>query len=160
MVEDTDAIHDQIEDIGTNQGYQILFTFAAIMTGASTVPDQPFYFTDFASQEVLNRFKQDFNLLADEQFRERVTYVSIGNEIDVFMRKYPQEINGDLEPWASYVAFFRNAADHVRSVMPHARVGVTLTYEVLAEALLDDQVKSYLDQLKAASDVISLTTTR
>ncbi len=72
-------------------------------------------------------------------------YISIGNEVDVYLQAHAQE-------WPRYVAFFADAAGYVHQVAANAQVGATTTFGGYA-------VESRADvrALNAYSDVVMLT---
>lgn len=53
---------------------------------------------------------------------ENVRYLSIGNEVDVYLTAHPEE-------WDDYTVFFDAAAAYVRERAPWIEVGVTVTFD-------------------------------
>lgn len=50
-----------------------------------------------------------------------VAYISIGNEVDVYLSAHPTE-------WTAYQSFYEDALVYIHQTMPGVRVGVTATY--------------------------------
>jgi len=89
-----------------------------------------------------------FNLLLDRVIRPnigKIKYLSIGNEVDAYLRAHPTE-------WAKYKVFYDAAVEHAHSLDPAILVGVTAT----AEGALALSVRD-LQNLNEHSDVIILT---
>ncbi len=74
----------------------------------------------------------------------RVKYLSIGNEVDVYLTTHPQE-------WGAYQSFYREGVAYVHAVAPWIKVGVTVTY--------DGAVKNrgHVADLNSQRDVFILT---
>jgi hypothetical protein len=51
----------------------------------------------------------------------QVAYISVGNEVDVYMNAHPTE-------WAAYQNFYQDALAYIHQTMPGIRVGVTTTF--------------------------------
>lgn len=77
--------------------------------------------------------------------RGRIRYLSIGNEVDAYLRTHPAD-------WPRYKAFFARMAAYARSLDPALQVGVTGT----ADGALS-QSTAELRDLDAAADVVILT---
>jgi hypothetical protein len=76
--------------------------------------------TSFDSPLMMTRF----HLLIDRlkpHLNSKVSYLAIGNEVDVWLSLHPEQ-------WSAYKAFFADAVSYVHSVAPHIKVGVTTTY--------------------------------
>jgi len=89
-----------------------------------------------------------FNLLLDRVITPnigKIKYLSIGNEVDAYLRAHPAE-------WAKYKTFYDAAVEHAHSLDPDILVGVTAT----AEGALTLST-SPLQDLNEHSDVIILT---
>jgi hypothetical protein len=76
---------------------------------------------------------------------QHVRYLSIGNEVDIYLGMHPQE-------WASYGAFYKDAVSYVHANLPGVQVGVTVTFDG-ANATQAAQVAT----LTAVSDVYIVT---
>ena len=73
-------------------------------------------------------------------------YISIGNEVDVYFERHPDEL-GD------YLAFCKQAAEVIRKdIFPDAKIGITVTYEGLVKGR-----EGIIRQLVAAGDVAIFT---
>lgn len=77
--------------------------------------------------------------------RGRIAYLSIGNEIDVYLRAHPTQ-------WAAYQRFYEDAAQYARSLDPALKVGVTATADGAVSFSTAD-----LQAINATSDVVILT---
>ncbi len=75
----------------------------------------------------------------------RVRYLSIGNEVDVYLSQHPAEL-------PSYKAFFRDAAQYARSLDPSLQVGVTAR----ADGALGGAA-AIVQELNTLSDVVIFT---
>src|SRR5262249_24747108 len=49
-----------------------------------------------------------------------VAYLSLGNEVDVYLATHPDE-------WEGYTRFIREAVTYVHTILPGAKTGVTVT---------------------------------
>jgi hypothetical protein len=78
-------------------------------------------------------------------FDGRVAYLSIGNEVDVFL-------GTDSAAWASYQRFYDSAAAYARLRDPSLKVGVTAS-----SAAIEGPAASLLASLNRSSDFIALT---
>lgn len=99
---------------------------------------------DFDDPAVIAQFK----LLLDRVVTPnagKIKYLSIGNEVDAYLRAHPAE-------WASYKMFFDAAVDYAHTLDPDIQVGVTAT----AEGALTLST-TQLQQLNENSDVVILT---
>ena len=88
-----------------------------------------------------------FNALIDALLTKLTTpprYLSIGNEVDVYLGNHPHE-------WAAYKTFYDGAVAHVHQVAPQIQVGVTATYGGLLQHT--DEVTA----LNQHSDIFILT---
>ncbi len=118
-------------------GIQVLNTTAK-ETPADLVP------VAFDSDEMKQRFHALIDSMASE-LRSQVAYLSIGNEVDVYLTQHPAE-------WNAYRAFYADAADYVRSVAPNVKIGVTATYGGAKGVAAHD-----VTVLNGPSDVVILT---
>lgn len=78
-------------------------------------------------------------------FDQNVRYMSIGNEVDVYLNDHPDE-------WASYTTFYEDAVDYLHRVAPGIRIGVTSTFSGAAGGALEN-----VTRLNRKSDVLILT---
>ncbi len=96
----------------------------------------------FDDPRMLERFKALIDALLP-YFEEDVRWLSIGNEVDVYLETHDQ--------WESYQIFYEAAVVYLHEVAPSIQVGVTFTYggaQVMTDRLLE---------LNEASDVLILT---
>jgi hypothetical protein len=97
----------------------------------------------FDDPQMLQRFQALIDALLPH-FSENVRYLSIGNEVDVYLSAHPEE-------WESYRTFYNNAVAYVHQVAPALQVGVTATYGGVI------QHPAEIARLNEASDVLILT---
>ncbi|HVU13637.1 MAG TPA: hypothetical protein VHD90_20295 [Phototrophicaceae bacterium] len=117
-------------------GIQVLNT-----TAKETPPD--LLNVSFDDPQMLTRFDALIDAMLPK-FKPYVRYLSIGNEVDVYLANHPQE-------WATYKTFYDGVVDHVHQVDPDVQVGVTVTYSGLLAHT--DQIMT----LNEHSDVFFLT---
>ncbi len=98
----------------------------------------------FDDPQMLARFRNLLDQLLT-LFAGRVTYLSIGNEVDVYLEAHPDEVT-------AYRAFYAAALAYVHSRDPDIKVGVTATFGGATGSA--GVVMSDLNQL---SDVIMIT---
>lgn len=97
------------------------FLFLGIQVLNTTVKDLP---TDlqgkqFDDPQVLERFRSFLDALAPF-LRNRVRYLSIGNESDIYLSAHPDEIE-------AFGVFLNSAQQHVKKIAPKLSVSTTLT---------------------------------
>ncbi len=97
----------------------------------------------FDDPQMLQRFEALIDALL-ARLDYPVRYLSIGNEVDVYLGNHPQE-------WAAYTAFYAGAVAYVHQVAPSIQVGVTVTYGGLRDHA--DEVM----RLNQSSDVLIVT---
>lgn len=98
----------------------------------------------FDSVQMRDRFRALLDRLLP-LLDDKVLYLSIGNEVDVYLRTYPGEV-------AAYRQFYADAVAYVHQKAPNLRVGVTATFDGAAGA-----GAAIMADLNQASDVIMLT---
>lgn len=98
----------------------------------------------FDSATVRTRFRALLDRVITPN-RGKITYLSIGNEVDPYLRAHPTE-------WSRYKTFFDDVAQYARSLDPALKVGVTGT---ASGALIESPTE--LASLNATSDVVILT---
>jgi hypothetical protein len=97
----------------------------------------------FDSAEMKARFRALINALKPI-IGGRVKYLSIGNEVDVYLSSHPEQ-------WAAYRAFYADAVKAVHASLPGIQVGVTTTFTS------SQTQESKITELNAPSDVYMLT---
>ncbi len=97
----------------------------------------------FDDPQMLQRFEALIDAIL-ARLDHPVRYLSIGNEVDVYLGNHPQE-------WAAYQTFFAGAAAYVHQVAPSIQVGVTVTYNGWRDHA--DEVQ----RLNQPSDVLIVT---
>lgn len=74
----------------------------------------------FDAPEMIRRFQQFFDALLP-RLNEQVRYISIGNEVDVYLNAHPDE-------WKPYQQFYEAAVAYIHKTVPWIKVGVTATF--------------------------------
>ncbi|MBI1259655.1 MAG: hypothetical protein GC204_19480 [Chloroflexi bacterium] len=139
----------QIDDFAEGiNGYQSYFhdtAFLGIQVLNTTAKETPSDLMNvpFDDPQMLTRFNAFIDALL-AKLAAPPRYLSIGNEVDVYLSAHPQE-------WAAYKTFYDGAVAHVHQVAPQVQVGVTATYGGLLQH--SDEVTA----LNQHSDVFILT---
>jgi hypothetical protein len=97
----------------------------------------------FDSPQTKLRFRR-LLLAIRPHLNRNVEYLSIGNEVDVYLAAHPDQ-------WDDYTRFYRYAAQQARTLAPWLKVGTTATFTV------GRNLPERLARLNAASDVVILT---
>jgi|SRR5882762_1277503 len=103
----------------TSKGFVIYLGFQLINTVARELPTD---LQGLAWNDPL--MESRFHALLDAirpMLTSQVRYISVGNEVDVYLGAHPAE-------WATYQAFYENALAYIHQTMPGIQVGVTSTY--------------------------------
>jgi len=125
------------------RGFDVVLGVQVINTNRKETPSD-LQNTPFDSPQVQSRFRLLIDALRPH-VNERVKYISIGNEVDIYLSAHPNE-------WGTYKSFYEGALAYVHSTMPHVKVGVTSTF---AGAV--GPAASNVGSLNQSSDVIILT---
>jgi len=137
-----DSLNSAIDNAMTHDMQQ----FVGLQLINTTQREMPADLTDAAFDDT--RVIQQFELLLDKLLDAnpgKIRYLSIGNEVDVYLRAHPEE-------WTPYKSFFTAIVAYVHEKAPAIEVGVTATAEgalTLSTAELQD--------LNDVSDVVMLT---
>ncbi|WP_298868198.1 hypothetical protein [uncultured Gimesia sp.] len=104
--------------VALNQG-RILFLGIQILN--TTVKDLPIDLQgkQFDDPLILERFCSFLDALAP-LLKNRVSYLSIGNESDIYLSIHPDEIE-------TFGVFLNRARQHAKEIAPHLMIGTTLT---------------------------------
>ena len=136
-------VTDNIDFRGTARPSTILVGIQVINTVKREVP------ADLAAEPFDSLvFRDRFRALIDQLlplFANKVTYLSIGNEVDVYLQTNPAEV-------AAYRQFFADAVSYVHQQAPGLKVGVTATFDGAA-----GPAATIMTDLNQASDVVILT---
>lgn len=118
--------------------------FVGIQLVNTLVKDTPPDLLDVAFDDprMIERFKALIDALLP-YFETDVRYLSIGNEVDVYLENHNQ--------WEAYKTFYDAAVAYVHEVAPWIKVGVTFTYG--GTKTMTDKVRA----LNEVSDVVILT---
>ncbi len=123
-------------------GFKFLITIQTIDTNNKTLPADLMN-VPFDSPEMISRFDTLLNDLV-KIVPDNVKWVSLGNEVDVYLRQHPYEIS-------PFMRFMRQATNTMHRLNSKLQVGVTCTYSgASADPSLFDQINRY-------SDFVSLT---
>ncbi len=136
-------VKDGLSYLGNARGFDLLVGLQVINTTAKETPSD-LANTPFDAQTMKQRFHAFVDALRP-YLNRRVKYLSIGNEVDVFLSTHPHE-------WAAYKAFYDDGIAYVRAVAPWIKVGATVTYD----SALEDRGHQVAD-LNGRSDVYILT---
>jgi hypothetical protein len=138
-----DDLKSSLEYLGGRRGLILLLGLQVINTTARETPTD-LAGLSFDSAPVRARFHALIDALKP-MAGSHLKYLSIGNEVDVYLAQHPDQ-------WAPYKAFFDDAVAYVHGALPGVRVGVTFTFEGARGA-----GAAKAAELSAASDVYILT---
>jgi hypothetical protein len=102
------------------RGLKILFTFPVFDITNKTVPDDIIGLS-LNDPVVMSRYRNAINQILP-YLNSDVIYFSVGNEVDFYLAANPGE-------WAPYKDLVDNAINHLHSVRPGMKVGVTTTFQ-------------------------------
>ncbi len=100
--------------------------------------------TPWTSPVMLQRFVALLTAVTKEM-RPLVTQFILGNEVDVYFEKHPDELE-------DYLAFYRAAVPHLRQAFPGVKLGISVTFDGLHKGR-----QASIAQLIAASDAAFVT---
>jgi hypothetical protein len=138
-----DEIRTSLNYLGNFRGFDLLLGIQVLNTTAKETPTDLKSFT-FDSQQMKNRFHELINMLLPD-INDHVRYLSIGNEVDVYLAAHPKE-------WSAYEDFYDDAVRYIHAVAPHVKVGVTSTFSGASGAS-----RTEVARLNESSDVLILT---
>jgi hypothetical protein len=125
------------------QGLQVLLGIQVINTVKREVPSD-LETVAFDDPQFISRFHALLDaVLGTLSGTER--YISIGNEVDVYLQAQPTE-------WAAYTSFYEDAVSYLHTHSPGLLVGVTTTFAGYSAAST-----TAVHTLNAPSDVVILT---
>lgn len=132
---------NHVNFIDTTYGYTVMLGIQVLNTTDKETPadlmDVP-----FDDGQMLARFQALFDALLPH-LNENVRYLSIGNEVDVYLEAQQE--------WEAYQVFYERAVTYVHQAAPWIQVGVTVTYGGAVDHA--DKVR----RLNEQSDVLILT---
>lgn len=127
----------------SNTGVKLSLSLNPIDTNNLRLPkdlrDKP-----FNDPEVIERYKSLVDFAARKVTHSDIFFVSIGNEIDVYLGSSAQK-------WQEYTEFFNAVAPYVREKFPEAVVGSKMTYDGILN--LGDKAR----RLNKSADVVLAT---
>jgi hypothetical protein len=137
-----DEMKDGLNYLGNTRGFELLVGIQVLNTTAKETPsdlaDIPFD---------ASAMKKRFHALMDAMrpyLNRHVKYLSIGNEVDVYLLPHPRE-------WAAYQAFYNDGVAYVHTLAPWIKVGVTVTHD----GAIANRVQ--VQNLNGRSDVFMMT---
>lgn len=116
-VYDTSELSRSIDNLGKR--FVLHLNIAVLNTTTKETPSD-LKVVPFKSSQMRERFKSLIDAVVP--IIGSVTYLAIGNEVDVYLSSHPDE-------WDAYREFYEDAAEYVRAKLPGVKVGVTVTYD-------------------------------
>jgi hypothetical protein len=118
--------------LANERGVALLYCFAPIFNKNRHVPpnlavpaNSPNGYLDFKNA-LVQPYANVLKLFATiPGFRERVRYLSLGNEVDAY---FVANFGGQQEVWENYFDFCAAVAEELRPVLPYTKFGVTWTF--------------------------------
>jgi hypothetical protein len=138
-----DSLASDVDFAGNQRGHAILVGVQVLNTTAKATPSD-LAMTSFDAPEMKSRFHALVDALLPK-LNSHVKWLSIGNEVDVYLGAHPGE-------WATYESFLRDAFAYVRAKAPQLSLAVTFTFEGARGTN-----NAAVAQLNAASDALVLT---
>jgi hypothetical protein len=138
-------LHQLAKDIGSNirDGREVFFGFQPINTTKRDIPSDLEH-TRWDDPALIERYRELLDHLASES-PAQPKYISIGNEVDIYFQKHPDE-------FSSYLRFYKAAYDLTHLKFPDSQIGVTVTHwGILTEG------HESINQLLAISDIAIFT---
>ena len=123
----------------TSKGFTIYLGLQIINTVAREIPSD-LQGTSWNNPAMEARFHALIDALKP-MLTSQVRYISIGNEVDVYLAANPAE-------WTAYQSFYENALSYIHQQLPALQVGVTSTFTGASGAQ-----QSNVTQLNTMSDV-------
>jgi hypothetical protein len=138
-----DEIRTSLNYLGRFRGFDLLLGIQVLNTTVKETPADLKSFT-FDAQQMKNRFHELVNVLLPD-INDHVRYISIGNEVDVYLAAHPKE-------WNAYKDFYDDAVRYLHTVAPLVKIGVTTTFAGASGAS-----RAEVAHLNESSDVFILT---
>lgn len=107
---------------GISQGLVPYFGISVINTVRRDLPDD-LADAQWDNPEFLTRFTKLIDATS-KKLPQSVPYILVGNEVDVYLEKHPDEIDG-------FFTFFSKASAIVKQRYPNAKVNMSITFEGL-----------------------------
>ncbi len=140
---DLAEVKDGLNYLGNVRGFDLLVGLQVINTTAKETPSN-LANIPFDAPAMKRRFHALVDALRPSLNRH-VKYLSIGNEVDVYLSTHPGE-------WTAYTAFYNDGVAYLHAIVPWIKVGVTVTYD----GAVNDQ-GHHIQILNGNSDVYILT---
>ncbi len=132
-----------LRTLGAERGLKLLLGIEPVNTASRETPPD-LEDAEWDSPLLRARFRALIDALLPSLNRN-VAYLSIGNEVDVYLARHPGE-------WAAYTRFYEDAVAYVHEVAPWLEVGVTSTWSGAVRSQ-----KRKVARLNRSSDVEILT---
>jgi hypothetical protein len=132
-----------LQVLGGDFGWSLMLTVGVINTVKRETPSD---LTGVAWDDpvMIGRFEALFDQIRP-LFNSRLTYISIGNEVDVYFLNHPDE-------FPAYLTFYNDIVDYIHQQAPGLAVGVTTTFtNTMGPA------QTMVSELTQNSDVIIFT---
>lgn len=107
-------------EYAAKQGMTPYLGITLINTTKRDMPDDLLH-KDWQDPVILERFAKLIEAMS-KKLPKSVPYVVIGNEVDVYFEKYPDEMD-------AYLSFYARAKDIVKQYYPDAVVGISVTFD-------------------------------
>lgn len=141
-VYDFSTITNTLQTDQTVGNFRILLGIRLLDTSNRALPAD-LQSTPFDSPQMQTRFQSMISALL-KAVGSQITYLTIGDEVDVYLNSHPTE-------WSAYKTFFDTAAAFVRQQTPGIKVGVTFTFNGA------NTTTAQVQTLNTTSDLLILT---
>lgn len=133
------------EDFAFNarEGRKVLFSLHLINTVRRELPPD-LNDVEWDDPALLARYEMFLEAMAQAGMTAP-KYMSLGNEVDIYFEKHPDEVK-------AYLKFYHRAVVATQKVFPNTRIGITVTYEGLPK-----QRGELVQQMVDASEVAIFT---
>ena len=122
-VENNWTTNDFILGMVKNKGLKSSIVFNVIHTSViGELPDDV-EFKGWDDPVFISRFS-DFVIEYIERYEDTVDYVEIGNEVDIYLNKHPDELD-------DYAIFYKEVYDNIKEAHPDMKVGTVFAYHDL-----------------------------
>ncbi|MBS1910981.1 MAG: hypothetical protein JST22_03260 [Bacteroidetes bacterium] len=138
-----DGLTGDLRTLTADRDRTIMIGIQPINTTTKELPED-LRSLSFSDVKLRARFRTLIDSLA-KYCTERVAYLSIGNEVDVYLDAHPAE-------WDAYQTFYEEMVNYVHAEMPWMKVGVTATFNGAAHG-----ASAAMARLNQRSDVWMLT---
>jgi hypothetical protein len=134
---------DALDYLGNKRGLTLLLGIQVINSTAKAIPGD-LASAPFDGQQTKARFHGLIDRLKGN-LNPHVKYLSIGNEVDMYLSQHSGE-------WAAYRSFYQDAVAYAHSVLPDVKVGATTTFTGAT-----GNAQNQVADLNKTSDILVLT---